>query len=39
MGWGGAAPSFYTFFAVVVFVVLLWKENKSEHEKHDQLAK
>ena len=39
MGWGGAAPGFYTFFAVVFCVVVLWKGNKSEHEKHDQLAK
>ena len=39
MGWGGAAPGFYTFFAVVVCVVVLCKGNKSEHEKHDQVGK
>ena len=38
-GWGGAAPGFYTFFAVVVCVVVLCKGNKSEHEKHDQVGK
>ena len=39
MGWSGAAPRFYTFLVVVFCVVVLWKGNQSEHEKHDQLGK
>ena len=39
MGWGGAVPGFYTFVAAVICLVVLWKGNKTEHEKYEQVGK
>jgi hypothetical protein len=33
IGAGSGAPGFYTYIAVVVSVVVLWKGNKEEHER------
>jgi hypothetical protein len=39
MGWGGAAPGLYTFFAAVICVAVLWQGNKTEHEKYNLVEK